>query len=110
MREILLLLGVVLTAFSLAGAESLKVDATRRGFLIKSENADITTMTSVIVCVPPFREKHFYNVTDDIDLVNTGDRAAIIQAIRLFCRWLPILRTVIRPTWRTRFWSLRSIF
>ena len=79
MREILLLLGVVLTAFSLAGAESLKVDATRRGFLIKSENADITTMTSVIVCVPPFREKHFYNVTDDIDLVNTGDRAAIIQ-------------------------------
>ena len=45
MREILLLLGVVLTAFSLAGAESLKVDATRPGYLIKSENSDIKTMT-----------------------------------------------------------------
>ncbi len=60
-------------------ATNLDVAATRNGFIIKSDVADITTMTSVIVCVPPFREKHFYNIESEIELINTPQKAEIIQ-------------------------------
>ncbi len=60
-------------------AGELNMAATRNGFMIKSEVADLTTMTSVIVCVPPFREKHFYNITDDVEFVNQPDAVEIVQ-------------------------------
>ena len=57
----------------------ISVEATQRGFMLKTPVADLTTMTSVIVCVPPFREKHFYNVGDEVELVNESHRAEIVQ-------------------------------
>ncbi len=53
--------------------------AERNGFHIKSGASEIANMSSVIVCVPPFREKHFYNVTDPVEFISEPDTAKIVQ-------------------------------
>ena len=79
------LLSILLVAACAVGCAStadnalISVEATQRGFMLKTPVADLTTMTSVIVCVPPFRDKHFYNVGDDVKLINTPNRAEIVQ-------------------------------
>ncbi|MGE4300149.1 MAG: glycoside hydrolase family 20 zincin-like fold domain-containing protein [Victivallaceae bacterium] len=76
----LLMLTVLSAMLPLAAADrGMTVEATPSGFLIHGEGADLSTMTSVIVCVPPFRDKHFYNITDELEFVNTPERAEIIQ-------------------------------
>lgn len=62
-----------------SGAAALEAVATRHGFEMGCAEAQVSNMTSVIVCVPPFREKHFYNVADPVELINSADAAEIVQ-------------------------------